>query len=82
MIARLAMAIAAMTTTLATWSALAETITGPVRPIDGDTFEMAGVGVIRLAHIDAPEMAQKCQGGAQRAARLWSVCRGCFGRAD
>ena len=28
-----------------------------------DTFEMAGVGVIRLADINAPEMAQKCQGG-------------------
>jgi endonuclease YncB( thermonuclease family) len=26
---------------------------------------MAGVGVIRLADIDAPEMAQKCQGGPQ-----------------
>ena len=31
--------------------------------MDGDTFEMAGVGVIRLADIDAPEMAQKCEGG-------------------
>jgi endonuclease YncB( thermonuclease family) len=59
MIARLAMIIVM----LGTWSALAETITGPVRPMDGDTFEMAGVGVIRLAEIDAPEMAQKCQGG-------------------
>jgi endonuclease YncB( thermonuclease family) len=49
--------------TLGAWSALAKTITGPVRPMDGDTFEMAGVGVIRLADIDAPEMAQKCQGG-------------------
>ena len=47
----------------ATWPALAQTIAGPVRPMDGDTFEMAGVGVIRLADIDAPEMAQKCQGG-------------------
>jgi endonuclease YncB( thermonuclease family) len=57
-----AMAIAGMTT-LATWSAVAETTSGAVRPMDGDTFEMAGVGVIRLADIDAPEMAQKCQGG-------------------
>src|SRR5918995_1144343 len=62
MVARLAMAIAA-TTTLLAWSAVAETITGLIRPMDGDTFEMAGVGVIRLADIDAPEMAQKCQGG-------------------
>jgi endonuclease YncB( thermonuclease family) len=62
MVARLAMAIAA-TTTLLAWSAVAETITGPIRPMDGDTFEMAGVGVIRLADIDAPEMAQKCEGG-------------------
>jgi endonuclease YncB( thermonuclease family) len=61
MIARLAMATAAMTA-LVTWAALAETITGPVRPMDGDTFEIAGV-VIRLADVDAPEMAQKCQGG-------------------
>ena len=53
-----AMAIAGMTT-LVTWSAVAETISGPLRPMDGDTFEMAGVGVIRLADIDAPEMAQK-----------------------
>ena len=57
-----AMAIAGMTT-LVTWSAVAETISGPLRPMDGDTFEMAGVGVIRLADIDAPEMAQKCEGG-------------------
>jgi endonuclease YncB( thermonuclease family) len=56
------MAIAGMTT-LVTWSAVAETISGPVRPMDGDTFEMAGVGVLRLADMDAPEMAQKCEGG-------------------
>jgi endonuclease YncB( thermonuclease family) len=62
MVARLTMAIAA-TTTLLAWSAVAETITGLIRPMDGDTFEMAGVGVIRLADIDAPEMAQKCEGG-------------------
>jgi endonuclease YncB( thermonuclease family) len=61
MMAGLAMATAAMTA-LVTWAALAETITGPVRPMDGDTFEIAGV-VIRLADVDAPEMAQKCQGG-------------------
>jgi endonuclease YncB( thermonuclease family) len=62
MIDRLATLIAAVAI-LATWSALAETITGLVRPMDGDTFEMAGVGVIRLSDIDAPEMAQKCEGG-------------------
>jgi endonuclease YncB( thermonuclease family) len=62
MVARLAMAIAATTTFLA-WSAVAETITGLIRPMDGDTFEMAGVGIVRLADIDAPEMAQKCEGG-------------------
>ena len=62
MIARLAMPIAAVLAVV-TWSASAETITGPVRPMDGDTFEMAGIGVIRLADIDAPEMGQKCQGG-------------------
>ena len=56
------MAIAA-TTTLLAGSAVAETITGVIRPMDGDTFEMAGAGVIRLADIDAPEMAQKCEGG-------------------
>jgi endonuclease YncB( thermonuclease family) len=64
MIARLAVATAAMTA-LVTWAALAETITGPVRPMDGDTFEMAGAGVIRLADIDAPEMAQKCESGPE-----------------
>ena len=52
-------------TTLLTWSAAVEMISGPIRPIQGDTFEMAGVGVIRLADIDAPEMAQKCEGGPQ-----------------
>jgi endonuclease YncB( thermonuclease family) len=55
------MAIVAMTACL-TWSARAETISGRVRPMDGDTFEIAGV-VIRLADVDAPEMSQKCQGG-------------------
>jgi endonuclease YncB( thermonuclease family) len=43
------------------WSARAETVTGPARPMDGDTFEIAGV-VVRLADVDAPEMSQKCEG--------------------
>jgi endonuclease YncB( thermonuclease family) len=34
---------------------------GPVRVIDGDTLDMAGVR-IRLWEIDAPERAQTCQG--------------------
>jgi endonuclease YncB( thermonuclease family) len=59
------MATAAASTLLA-WPALAEAITGPVRPMEGDTFEMAGVGVIRLAKIDAPEMARKCRGGPKK----------------
>jgi endonuclease YncB( thermonuclease family) len=63
MIAGIAIAIVAA---LIPWLALAETIAGPVRPMDGDTFEMAGVGVIRLADIDAPEMAQKCEGGPKQ----------------
>jgi endonuclease YncB( thermonuclease family) len=33
-----------------------------VQPMDGDTFELAGV-VIRLAEVDAPEISQKCEGG-------------------
>src|ERR671910_412582 len=74
MVARLAMAIAA-TTTLLAWSAVAETITGLIRPIDGDTSEMAGVGVIRLADIDAPEMAQKCQGGPKSCATVERLSR-------
>ena len=42
--------------------AQAEVITGTVRLMDGDTFEIKGV-IIRLADIDAPELAQKCPGG-------------------
>lgn len=40
----------------------AETTSGQASPMDGDTFEIEGM-VIRLADIDAPELAQKCPGG-------------------
>jgi endonuclease YncB( thermonuclease family) len=56
------MAIAGVAT-LVGWSAVAETISGAVRPMAGDTFDIAGVGVIRLVDIDVPEMAQKCESG-------------------
>ena len=57
---RISLAMVVVMTALTTWSALADTITGSVRPIDGDTFEIACV-VIRLADIDAPEISQKCR---------------------
>jgi endonuclease YncB( thermonuclease family) len=47
-----------------TWSLRAETVTGRVRLIDGDTFEIEGI-MIRLADVDAPEMSQKCEGGPE-----------------
>ena len=39
-----------------------EIITGLAEPIDGDTLAI-GETVIRLADIDAPELAQTCEGG-------------------
>lgn len=42
-------------------AAQAESISGPVRVVDGDTLEI-GETVVRLADIDAPEMGQLCDG--------------------
>jgi endonuclease YncB( thermonuclease family) len=39
-----------------------ETLTGTAAVIDGDTFRI-GETVVRLADIDAPELAQSCNGG-------------------
>jgi endonuclease YncB( thermonuclease family) len=46
-----------------------DTLTGPARVIDGDTFAI-GTTVVRLADVDAPELAQTCEGGP-------SALRGC-----
>jgi endonuclease YncB( thermonuclease family) len=43
-------------------AARSDTLAGPVRVIDGDTFAI-GETVVRLADVDAPEMAQRCEGG-------------------
>ena len=40
-----------------------ETLTGPARVIDGDTFAI-GTTVVRVADVDAPEMAQRCDDGS------------------
>ena len=47
---------------------------GPARIVDGDTIEVAGRRV-RLEGIDAPEMAQTCQGGVGDPARDWDAGR-------
>jgi endonuclease YncB( thermonuclease family) len=39
-----------------------ELLIGPARVIDGDTFAI-GETVVRIADVDAPEMAQRCEGG-------------------
>lgn len=39
-----------------------EIVAGQAEPIDGDTFAI-GETIIRLADIDAPELAQTCDGG-------------------
>jgi endonuclease YncB( thermonuclease family) len=45
-----------------------ETIAGLGKAIDGDTFKI-GEAVIRLADIDAPEVAQRCEGGPKHLSR-------------
>ena len=45
-----------------TLAAAPETLTGPARVIDGDTFAI-GTAVVRIADVDAPELAQRCDGG-------------------
>jgi endonuclease YncB( thermonuclease family) len=42
-----------------------ETIAGPAAVIDGDTFRI-GETVVRLFDVDAPELAQTCDGGPSR----------------
>jgi endonuclease YncB( thermonuclease family) len=42
-----------------------EVISGPAAVIDGDTFTI-GDTVIRLFDVDAPELAQTCEGGPSR----------------
>src|ERR671918_373053 len=37
-------------------------LTGPARVIDGDTFAI-GTTVVRIADVDAPKMAQRCDDG-------------------
>ena len=39
-----------------------ETLTGPARMIGGDTFAI-GTMVVRIADVDAPQMAQGCDDG-------------------
>ena len=53
-----ALALAAVL--LLTLPALAQTITGPARVIDGDTLDISGQR-IRLHVIDAPEKNRTCQ---------------------
>jgi endonuclease YncB( thermonuclease family) len=47
---------------LVTVPAAAETLAGTPPVIDGDTFAI-GATVVRLADVDAPELAQTCDGG-------------------
>ena len=55
-------------------------IEGPVTAVhDGDTLRI-GRHVIRLANIDAPELAQ--EGGSQARAALVQVCAGQWARAE
>ena len=54
--------LAALTSARVLAAAEPETLTGPARVIDGDTFAI-GTTVVRVADVDAPEMAQRCDGG-------------------
>jgi endonuclease YncB( thermonuclease family) len=45
-----------------------DVMSGFGRPIDGDTFRLGEI-VIRLADIDAPELAQRCDGGPKALRR-------------
>jgi endonuclease YncB( thermonuclease family) len=46
-----------------TLPAAAQTLSGPVRVIDADTFDIGAPMTIRLIGIDAPEAAQTCRDG-------------------
>jgi endonuclease YncB( thermonuclease family) len=51
------------------------TVTGHANLIDGDTFAV-GDTVIRLADVDAPELAQTCEGGPaalRHCVRTWPM---------
>jgi endonuclease YncB( thermonuclease family) len=54
------LSIALATAMAVTPAALAGEITGPARVVDGDTIDV-GTERVRLAGIDAPEIAQPCQ---------------------
>ena len=54
--------LAALTSARVLAAAEPETLTGPARVIDGDTLAI-GTTVVRIADVDAPEMAQRCDGG-------------------
>lgn len=58
----LAAGLLQVTVALAAWrpAATGRTVAGPVRVIDGDTIDIAGVRV-RLEGIDAPESGQRCK---------------------
>lgn len=55
-------------------------VEGPVMSIhDGDTLRI-GARTVRIANIDAPELAQ--EGGVQAKAALVSICSGKWARAE